>query len=146
MIFASHDGYLDIVELLLSKGANINHKNNDGCSSLFFASQNGHCNVVEYLLSNGAKINDKTNDNFTPLMIASETNQYSVVLLLLPLGASIHDKNNDGNTCLQITKNNEIKILLSNWYVTMVTIILLEMQVLSIFDPSSFLDLHEYIG
>ena len=58
----------------------------------------------------------------------------------------IQYKNNDGNTCLQITKNNEIKILLSNWYVTMVTIILLEMQVLSIFDPSSFLDLHEYIG
>jgi len=145
LIFASHDGYLDIVELLLSKGANINHKNNDGCSSLFFASQKGHCDVVEHLLSKGAKINDKTNDNFTPLMVASETGQYSVVLLLLPLGASIHDRDNNGNTCLQITKSNEIKTLIQNWYVTMATTMLEDLQVLSGIDPRLFILLRKYM-
>ena len=48
---------MNVVELLLSKGANINDKANDGWNSIIWASREGRVNDVELLLSKGANIN-----------------------------------------------------------------------------------------
>ena len=42
IILASRVGHLNTVELLLSKGANINDKDNDGTSSIIVASREDH--------------------------------------------------------------------------------------------------------
>ncbi len=62
---------LDIIQLLLSLGANINTKDEDGFSPLYQAAADGNLQIVEYLLDNGADIEIKSNDDTTPLIIAS---------------------------------------------------------------------------
>ena len=47
---------MNVVELLLSKGANLNSKSDNGNSPIICASSGGHVNVVVLLLSKGAVI------------------------------------------------------------------------------------------
>lgn len=47
---ASNFGHAAAVELLLQKGANINHQNDNGCTALMYASQHGFFQVTEVLL------------------------------------------------------------------------------------------------
>jgi ankyrin repeat protein len=53
-MIASEIGRSDIVDLLLSKGASVNDKDNHGRSPLHMASCEGHAEVAEMLISNGA--------------------------------------------------------------------------------------------
>ncbi len=53
---------MDVVKLLLSKGANPNDKDNHGRSPIIWASFGGHVSVVELLLSKGANPIDKDNN------------------------------------------------------------------------------------
>ena len=52
--YSMSNGHLDIVRLLLSKGANKDKAANNGYTPLFVGSQNGHMEVVQVLLSKGA--------------------------------------------------------------------------------------------
>jgi ankyrin repeat protein len=65
-------GHCDVVECLLSSGADINLCSNLEQSPLFIASLKGHCDVVKSLLSSGANINLCDEDGQSPLYIASE--------------------------------------------------------------------------
>src|SRR6218665_1251414 len=49
---------LELVEWLLSRGANIHSSTTDGTSALFLASQNRDDALVDLLLSNQANVND----------------------------------------------------------------------------------------
>jgi ankyrin repeat protein len=59
-------GHCDVVECLLSSGADVNLRCEDGKSPLFIASQHGRCDVVKCLFSSGADIqcpfSDATNN------------------------------------------------------------------------------------
>ena len=57
LILASHNGYTEIVKLLLEAGADVNHKSFDGATALILASRNGHTEVVKLLLEAGANVN-----------------------------------------------------------------------------------------
>lgn len=91
------NGYRDIVELLINRGANINSK--DGCYDgndmpIHYAARNGYKDIVELLLVKGARINEK--DDFggnTPLHYAVEKGHKSVVELLLSKGADVNARN-----------------------------------------------------
>jgi len=52
---ASHEGHQQIVQALLSKGAEVNAKDNNGQTALMFASDKGHQEVKELLIKAGAK-------------------------------------------------------------------------------------------
>ena len=53
-MMASQNGHLDVVRVLLDKGAEVNAKRIDGTTALMVASQNGHREVVRELLEKGA--------------------------------------------------------------------------------------------
>lgn len=55
LIWASVSGNLDLVQLFLKKGANINVRTKDGVTALYMASQAGNSNIVELLKSKGAE-------------------------------------------------------------------------------------------
>ena len=66
---ASHRGYLNIVKLLISTGADVNAQegNYSKSTALHWAATDGHLDVVEYLVSKGAKLDVKDNwHNLTP--------------------------------------------------------------------------------
>jgi len=56
LMMASENGHIEIVEMLLKKGADLDAKNNDGETALKTASEKGHEEVVEMLLDNGADV------------------------------------------------------------------------------------------
>jgi ankyrin repeat protein len=51
---ASNHGHYDVVSLLLSGGADINHQDNDGATPLMICTQSGRVRLVELFLKNGA--------------------------------------------------------------------------------------------
>jgi ankyrin repeat protein len=100
---ASLGGYLDIVRLLLDRGANIEAAGGSRRqTSLMFASMNGRLSVVKELLDRGANIEAAEHpDGWTSLMFASFMGQLDVVKELLDRGANIFAKNVGGVTARQ---------------------------------------------
>ncbi|CCF38951.1 hypothetical protein CH063_00303 [Colletotrichum higginsianum] len=86
---AAYDGTLDIVKLLLDRGAEVDFPNG---WALQAASSEGHYDVVKELLDRGADVNAfTTNENFpqgTALQVACESGKLEIVTLLLERGAN----------------------------------------------------------
>lgn len=57
---ASKWGKMNMVSLLLAKGADIQAKTRDGLTPLHCASRSGHDQVIDMLLENGAPMHAKT--------------------------------------------------------------------------------------
>ncbi|EAY02539.1 hypothetical protein TVAG_494880 [Trichomonas vaginalis G3] len=68
--FVNESEVIDLIELLLSNGANVNLKNEDGYTPLHMASFMSTRGIVETLISHGAEINSLTKDGYTPLDLA----------------------------------------------------------------------------
>lgn len=74
-------GYLEVVSLLLEKGAAVNKKDNFGATALIYASENGQVDVVSLLLAKGAMVDAKTNEGKPALYYASGNPDVTKVLL-----------------------------------------------------------------
>ena len=147
IFWASRQGHVNIVELLLSKGADINDKDDYGLSSILAASVGGHVNVVELLLSRGAVINDKDNDGWSSIIAASFRGHVNVVELLLSKGANLHDIANDGFTAISLFNNDKIKYILRKWPISMAILILKDLSLYCAGIDNDFLiDLYQYMG
>lgn len=70
MIASSYYYYDDCVEYLISKGAEVNLKDNEGKTALLWAASNSLENA-KILISNGAKVNEPANDGMTPFLQAT---------------------------------------------------------------------------
>jgi ankyrin repeat protein len=82
---SSKHGYLEVVSLLLDKGATVNKKDNFGATALIYASENGQAEVVSLLLAKGAQVDAKTNEGKPALYYAS--GHPDVAKLLVEKGA-----------------------------------------------------------
>ena len=117
LIFASQNGYKEIVELLLAKGADVNVKDIYGVTALMGASYSGvdlhgHKDVVELLLAKGADVNVKDIYGRTALIRASHKGNKDVVELLLAKGANINAEDNIGETALKVAYDKDVEQLL----------------------------------
>ena len=112
---------LDLVKLLVSCGANVNHKSKGGSSPLFMACQYFNSNrsrqvflgkpdapiqldLVKFLVASGADVNEFGRDSNTPLTAAclSGFKDPSLVVYLLEKGADPNVKNAHGSTALHL--------------------------------------------
>ena len=85
---AIQGGDVEIVKTFIEAGADINRKNNDGCTSLSTACFAGYIEIVELLLAYGADPNEPDDKNRTPLMIANSNRKLEVIKILLKTKAS----------------------------------------------------------
>mmetsp|Transcript_29155 Transcript_29155/g.62822 ORF Transcript_29155/g.62822 Transcript_29155/m.62822 type:complete len:125 (+) Transcript_29155:109-483(+) len=60
--YASQKGHLEVVRLMLEKGANTDAKGKDGATALHHASQEGHLDVMGLLLEKGAEFEAKNQE------------------------------------------------------------------------------------
>ena len=72
------------LEKLVSKGADINVKADDGTTALLYAAQNANMKLAQALLAKeGIDVNAKANNGATALMIASQKRCVEIVQVLL---------------------------------------------------------------
>lgn len=85
--WAAVSGKRNAVDYLVTRGANVDAKDNQGRTPLFAAAAVGRADVVEYLIMHGADMDAQDNNRFTPLDIAVDRRRGDVVKLLTDLGA-----------------------------------------------------------
>ena len=84
---ASYQGYLEVVQSLIGRGADVNKSTNIGITPLYWASCYGHLEVVRALLAAGADVNKSDDFGNTPLSRALAKNHTQVADLLRDAGA-----------------------------------------------------------
>ncbi|KAJ7432121.1 ankyrin repeat-containing domain protein [Mycena galericulata] len=96
---ASFRGHMQMVLLLLDRGANIN--TNEYETPLQAAASQGHKTVVQLLLKEGADINMRGQKYGTALQAAFREGHYTTVQLLIENGADVHTQHVQCGTVLQ---------------------------------------------
>uniref|UniRef100_A0A1X7TAR5 Uncharacterized protein n=1 Tax=Amphimedon queenslandica TaxID=400682 RepID=A0A1X7TAR5_AMPQE len=71
LMLACEKGHEDIVDSLLSAGANVNIQDNNGWTALMIASEHNHISIIHTLLQANANSHLKTSNELNALMIAS---------------------------------------------------------------------------
>ncbi len=119
LTLACAGGHEELVELLLSRKANIEHRDKKGFTPLILAATAGHEKVVEILINAGADLeaqSERTKD--TPLSLACSGGRYEVVELLLKFNANKEHRNVSDYTPLSLAASggyvNIIKLLLTH--------------------------------
>ncbi|XP_019855630.1 PREDICTED: ankyrin repeat, PH and SEC7 domain containing protein secG-like [Amphimedon queenslandica] len=118
LITAIENDNIDIVKLLLEKGANPN-VTKDNETPLFVAVKSGNIEAVDILLTNGARTDVVSKYHGTPLHCASQTGNADIIKLLIIKGsADVNAVDKDNSTPLFIAvKSGSIEavdILLTN--------------------------------
>jgi len=112
LTMAAAYGHEEIIDWLISVGANVNIPSNTGSSPLHFVARNvnqdgamsiqNQIRIMKKLINNGAKINAITNDGDTPLIQAAGACRVEAVELLLEKGADRNVRNYYGMTALDM--------------------------------------------
>lgn len=101
----SHDHLMQsrvqLVELLIAKGAEVNHRDSDGRTALMYAAENGDTQAVNALLRNGALVNLADNEGETALMKAAASScTEETIKTLLSAGADLTARDHKGRDAL----------------------------------------------
>jgi ankyrin repeat protein len=98
---AVHNGHVDVTELLLSQGADVNVQDSRGWTSLHWAASRGHKELVQLLLRHHALPNAVDGDGNTALHIAARASAFSIIYVLVGAESSlVHISNAKGETAL----------------------------------------------
>ncbi|THY57785.1 ankyrin [Aureobasidium pullulans] len=98
---AAFAGHLEIVQRLIERGMDVNHRGDKDYSPLLAACVGRHRNIVEYLLSlEGVEVNRRSRFGKAPLIAASRAGDENICRLLLDKGAVINLQANDNDTAL----------------------------------------------
>ena len=115
---ASYQNDPEAVELLLTKGADVNAATDLGVTALWAASQNGSVPIVRALLNAGADPNAALLAGETPMMVAARSGYPKVVELLLDAGATVDKRGARGQAALMWAVSQRhsdvVKVLLAH--------------------------------
>src|SRR3989338_6600442 len=109
-------GRLEVVQLLLEKGAALNEQHKTSKATALIYSVNrafdenskrastettkNYVDITSLLLNNGADVNAKTKDGQSALMISAIRNNASIAKALVEKGAEVNSRDSDGRTAL----------------------------------------------
>ena len=82
LMWASEKGHVEIIDLIIKSGADINAETISGYTALMYASGNGQIGAVKTLIDNGSNIYAKSKNGDTALSLATN-NPYEVILQVL---------------------------------------------------------------
>ena len=109
---------LEVVKLLLEKGAKLNPSNTPMVTPLHDAAALNLQDALELLLGHGLDANAKAPDGSTPLHFAACNDHTEIVSILLAHGADVNIQSNDSATPIYVAAecgcNRTLKLLLDN--------------------------------
>ncbi|XP_035720524.1 protein fem-1 homolog CG6966-like isoform X2 [Vespa mandarinia] len=97
---AAAAGHIELVKLLVQRGANVNSTTKTNSTPLRAACFDGHYEIIRFLVKNGADIEMANRHGHTCLMIACYRGHIDIVKLLLAWNADVNRKSVRGNTAL----------------------------------------------
>lgn len=113
--FAAHDCKDRIVDLLLSRGADVSCVDSWGRTPLHWAAIKNCTTVAHLLLAKGAEVNKRDNFRRHALSHASSDSSKEMVELLIRSGADVMQRDEDGYTALHWASSREIaEVLIAN--------------------------------
>lgn len=95
-------GKVDVVKLLLERGADKNGQDSYGQSLVMTAASNHHVDVLAALIAAGADINAQNQYHITPLSVAAEQGHLDEVKMLVAAGAKVNARDTAGGTALSV--------------------------------------------
>ena len=98
---------VEIVDLLVSSGANVNNPDDQGLTPLHRASQDGLVDIASALIRHGADVNATDTNKQTPLHVAAANGQADVVKVLLLSGAEIKALDNARRSPEMLARRND---------------------------------------
>jgi ankyrin repeat protein len=84
---------LEVLEILIRKGADVNFQNKKRETPLIIACSSGSNNVVKFLIDKGANVNKQGDGNDTPILKAIRSGEYQIVKILIEHGADLKLEN-----------------------------------------------------
>lgn len=109
------NGYREITERMIAKGADVNVLDVHRKTPLHRAAENGNLEIAKFLITNGANVNQSGDFGITPLHSAAEKGHIEIVRLLLEKGANVNPRDGFGKTPLNGAvfsgKSETIKLL-----------------------------------
>lgn len=102
LALGAESGYMEIMEFLIDKGADMNVKDGRGMTALIRAVVLERPDVMKFLIKKGADVNARDKKGKTALMYAVDRKPVNreVVKLLVDKGADLNAGDNDGMTAL----------------------------------------------
>ncbi|KAG4414253.1 hypothetical protein IFR04_012625, partial [Cadophora malorum] len=111
LYYASHEGLLKLVALLLEKGADVNAQGGDYDNALQAASSEGYEAIVALLLEKGADANAQGGKHGNALQLASARGYKAIVALLLEKGADVNARGGKHGNALQLASARGYKAI-----------------------------------
>ncbi|KAF8334571.1 ankyrin repeat-containing domain protein [Amanita rubescens] len=112
---AANHGYVDIIKMLLDKGANVNTQGEHFGNALQAAVCGGHLEVIKLLVNEGADVNAQVEKYGSALYQASLQGHAKIVMFLLEKAANVNAQGGEYGSALQAASHNgctEIVMLL----------------------------------
>ncbi len=103
LILAAHQGFDQLVKMLIVRGAPIEHHDQEGYTALAKAAINGHLTTLKILINAGANV-DAQPLGRSVLMHVVEDNNMLISQLLIGAGAELNYQDDEGDTALRIAR------------------------------------------
>src|SRR6266852_7417022 len=87
---AAVKGKLEVIRLLIERGAEVDPCDMWGWVPLHFATRFGYLEVSRVLIDHGANVNARDQDHWTPIHLSAGNGHLGIVKLLLEPGADVH--------------------------------------------------------
>jgi ankyrin repeat protein len=100
--YAAYGGHVEMAELLVALGADVNAKGKNNWAPLHIAARDNRKAMVEWLVAHGADINAKDDRGWVPLHFAANNNHKDAIESLLAHRAKVNDKDDKGYTPLHL--------------------------------------------
>lgn len=108
--------FTEIFGLLISHGAKVDLRDEEGYTALMYAAQTEYPVLVQLLISHGANVNVQAKDGRTALMEAADSSELENVRILLEAGAKVNLKDDEGDTAFSLAGgDDEVEELLISY-------------------------------